>query len=205
MITPYRLEKVTNFYTRFFEDAILHDLDIMLKVETGLNFVMVSSILSASNLLGNLYLGERSNKAIEIFLRDFFPDRYKEHATIIGDFFRNSLVHTDYTPRGSGISRGRSDIHLKVKSTREGYSYVIDSDELYKDFRIALDKYFERAKTEEGILENFERFMDSIERKFPEEIKPYLKEILTPTPSISNTTYYPFPIYYDIVGETNQD
>lgn len=198
MITPHRLEKVDKFFRRFFEDAILHDLEIMMKVEEGLNFVIASAVLSATNLLGNLYQGRRSNKSIEIFIRDFFPERYKDHASILGDFFRNSLVHTAYTPRGSGVSRRRSDIHLKVKLTPEGYAYVIDSDQLYEDFKQAMSNYFEKVKSDESILEKFESFSDEIEKYFPEELKPHLVELPTPTPSISNATYYPYPQYFDI-------
>lgn len=198
MITPYRLEKVDKFFRRFFEDAILHDLEIMLKVESGLNFVIASAILSATNLLGNLYQGRKSNKSIEIFISDFFPEKYKGHASIIGNFFRNSLIHTAYTPRGSGVSRERSDIHLKVKVTPDGYSYVIDSDQLYEDFKQAMRGYFEKVKSDENILENFESFLDDIERYSQNELKPRLVELPTPSPSISNATYYPYPQYFDI-------
>lgn len=201
MITPYRLEKVDRFFRRFFKDAILHDLEIMMKVEGGLNFVIASAVLSASNLLGNLYQGRRSNKSIEIFIRDFFPKIYKDHASILGNFFRNSLVHTAYTPRGSGVSRGRSDIHLKVKLTPEGYAYVLDSDQLYEDFKQAMSDYFEKVKSDENILENFESFLDEIERYFPEELKPRFIEPAIRTPSISNATYYPYPQYFDIGEE----
>lgn len=201
MITPHRLEKVDNFYNRFFKDAILHDLEIMKKTEDGLNFVIASSILNAINLLGNLYQGRRSNNSIELFIREFFPQEYREHASILGNFFRNSLVHTAYTPRGSGVSRGRSDIHLKVKLTPEGYSYVIDSDQLYEDFKQAMSGYFERVKSEEQVLENFESFLDEIERYFPEELKPRFIEPAIATPSISNATYYPYPQYFDIGEE----
>ncbi len=201
MITPHRLEKVDGFYRRFFEEAILHDLEIMINTEGGLNFVIASSVLSATNLLGNLYQGSWSNKSIEAFIRDFFPEEYKEHSSILGNFFRNSLVHTDYTPRGSGVSRGRSDIHLKVRLTPEGYSYIIDSDQLYKDFKQAMQNYFKKVKSDEKTLENFESFLDKIERQFPEEIKPQLIELAVPTPSISNATYYPYPQYFDISEE----
>lgn len=198
MITPHRLERVDRFYRRFFEDAILHDLEIMIKVEEGLNFVIASSILSATNLLSNLYQGSWSNKSIEAFIRGFFPEKYKDHASILGNFFRNSLVHTAYTPRGSGVSRGRSDIHLKVKLTPEGYAYVIDSDQLYEDFKQSMQNYFDKVKSDEKLLENFESFLDKIERQFPEEIKPRLVELASSTPSISNATYYPYPQYFDI-------
>jgi len=201
MITPYRLEKVDRLFRRFFEDAILHDLEIMKKVKEGLNFVIASAVLSATNLLGNLYQGRRSNNSIELFIREFFPQEYREHASILGNFFRNSLVHTAYTPRGSGVSRGRSDIHLKVKLTPEGYSYVIDSDQLYEDFKQAMSEYFKKVKSDEKILENFEVCLDEIERYFPEELKPRFIEPAIPTPSISNATYYPYPQYFDIDEE----
>ena len=198
MITPHRLEKVDTFFRRFFDDAILHDLEIMKKTEGGLNFVIAASVLSAINLLGNLYQGHRSNKSIEVFINEFFPDEYNTHASILANFFRNSLVHTAYTPRGSGVSRGRSDIHLKVKLTPEGYSYVIDSDQLYEDFKKAMSEYFGRVKKDEVVLEKFESFLDEIERYFPEELKPRFIEPATPTPSISNATYYPYPQYFEI-------
>jgi hypothetical protein len=201
MITPHRLEKVDGFYRRFFEEAILHDLEIMINTEGGLNFVIAASILGATNLLGNLYQGSWSNKSIEAFIIDFFSEEYKEHASILGNFFRNSLVHTAYTPRGSGVSRGRSDIHLRVRLTPEGYSYIIDSDQLYKDFRQAIQNYFKKVKSDEKTLENFESFLDKIERQFPEEIKPRLIEVAVPSPSISNATYYPYPQYFDVRSE----
>jgi len=173
----------------------------MINTEEGLNFVIASSILGATNLLGNLYQGSWSNKSIEAFIKEFFPEEYKEHASILGNFFRNSLVHTAYTPRGSGVSRGRSDIHLRVRLTPEGYSYIIDSDQLYKDFKQAMQNYFEKVKSDEKTLENFESFLDKIERQFPEEIKPRLIEIAVPSPSISNATYYPYPQYFDVGNE----
>ena len=184
MITLHRLEKVAEFYKRFFEEAILHDLKIMVKINEGLNFVIASTILSATNLLGNLYQGHRSNKSIEVFIREFFPAEYSNHTTVLGNFFRNSLVHTAYTPRGSGVSRNRSEIHLKVKLTPEGYVYMIDSDQFYEDFIKALETYFEKVKLDESTLENFESFLDDIERLFPEEIKPYLVELPSPSPAI---------------------
>ncbi|HSX48744.1 MAG TPA: hypothetical protein VLE44_00620 [Candidatus Saccharimonadales bacterium] len=201
MITPHRLKRVDMFYRRFFEEAILHDLEIMSNTEGGLNFVIASSILGATNLLGNLCQGSWSNKSIEAFIKEFFPEEYKEHASILGNFFRNSLVHTAYTPRGSGVSRGRSDIHLRVKLTPDGYSYIIDSDQLHKDFKHAMQNYFKKVKSDEKILENFESFLDKIERQFPEEIKPRLIEIAVPSQSISNATYYPYPQYFDVGGE----
>lgn len=201
MITPHRLENVDNFFRRFFEDAILHDLEIMMEVEKGLNFVIATAVLSATNLLGNLYQGRRSNKSIEVFIREFFPQEYREHASILGNFFRNSLVHTAYTPRGSGVSRGRSDIHLKVRLTPEGYAYIIDSDQLYEDFKQAMSNYFEKVKSDESVLENFEAFLDLIKRYFPEELKPRFIEPAIATPSISNATYYPYPQYFDIGEE----
>lgn len=198
MITPIRLEKVNKFYKRFFEEAILHDLEIMIKIDEGLNFVIASAILSATNLLGSLYQGHRSNKSIEAFIIDFFPEEYKNHASILGNFFRNSLIHTAYTPRGSGVSRNRSDIHLKVRLTPQGYVYIIDSDQFYGDFKKALLTYFEKVRSDESVLENFESFYDDIERFIPEELKPHLVELPTPTPAISNATYYPYPQYFDI-------
>lgn len=201
MITPHRLERIDKFYRRFFEDAILHDLEIMKEVEGGLNFVIASTVLSATNLLGNLYQGRRLNNSIEVFINEFFPPEYKEHASILGNFFRNSLVHTAYVPRGFGVSRGRSDIHLKVRLTPEGYAYVLDSDQLYEDFKQAMASYFGKVKIDEEILEKFESFLDEIERQFPDEIKPRLVELSGPTPSISNATYYPYPQYFDIGEE----
>lgn len=201
MITPHRLEKVDKFYSRFFEDAILHDLEIMVKTGEGLNFVIASAVLSATNLLGNLYQGRRSNHSIEVFITSFFPAEYKTHASILGNLFRNSLVHTAYTPRGSGVSRGRSDIHLKVRLTPEGYAYVIDSDQLYEDFKSAMSDYFEKVKTDEKFLENFEIVLDEIERYFPEELRPRFIESSMATPSISNATYYPYPQFFDIGEE----
>ncbi len=199
MITEQRLQKVEDFYNRFFKNAILNDLEIMIATSEGLNFVIVSTILSATNLLGNLYQGKQSNKSIEVFIKDFYPEEYCSHISIIGNLFRNSLVHTAYTPRGSGVSRGRSDIHLTVKLTPDGYSYVIDSDELYKDFKQAMSKYFVKVKTEETMLEKFEAFLDDIERRFPKEIEPHLIERPSPSASISNATYYPYPQYFDVV------
>lgn len=201
MITLHRLERVDIFYRRFFEEAILHDLEIMINTERGLNFVIASLILGATNLLGNLCQGSWSNKSIEAFIKEFFPKEYKEHASILGNFFRNSLVHTAYTPRGSGVSRGRTDIHLRVRLTPEGYSYIIDSDQLYKDFKQAMQNYFKKVKSDEKTLENFESFLDKIEGQFPEEIKPRLMEVTVPSPSISNATYYPYPQYFDIGDE----
>lgn len=205
MITPGRLERVNDFYKRFFEQAIIHDLEIMTKTDEGLNFVITSAILSATNLLGNLYQGRRSNKSIEVFIRDFFPENYKEHTAIIGNFFRNSLVHTAYTPRGSGVSRNRSDIHLRVRLTPDGYAYVIDSDHLYRDFKHAMTDYFSKVRTDEKLLENFETCLDAIERHFPEEIKPRLIEIASPSPSIANATYYPYPQYFEVVNDELKD
>ena len=111
------------------------------------------------------------------------------------------MVHTDYTPRGSGISRKRSDIHLKVRLTPEGYSYIIDSDQLYKDFNQAMQDFFKKVRSDEKTLENFESFLDKIERQFPEEIKPRLIELAIPSLSISNATYYPYPQYFNVGDE----
>ena len=198
MLTPNRLEKVEHFYKRFLEDAILHDLEIMVKHEGGLNFQIASAIITASDLLGKLYLGEKSNHAIEVFIKEFFPVEYENHATIIGDFFRNGLVHVAYTPRGTGVSRGRPELHLKVRQTPEGYAYLIDSDKFYEDFKTALSEYFERVKQDEKVLENFETFLGQIERTFFEELKPKFKESTEHTAAISNATYYPYPVHFDL-------
>lgn len=197
MITPNRIEEVDNFYRRFFEDAILHDLKIMTSTREGLNLIITSAILSATNLLGNLCEGNSSNKSLEAFIRDYFPTKYREHASIIGGFFRNSLVHTAYAPRGAGISRGRSDLHLTVKNTVDGYAYVIDSDQLYEDFRLAVKNYFEKVKSDESLLEKFESYLDKLERQFPHELEPHLTSLGSASASISNATYYPYPIRFD--------
>lgn len=201
MITPHRLEKVDNFFSRFFEDAILHDLEIMKDVEEGLNFVIVVAVLNAVNLLGNLFLGEISNNAIEAFINEFFPSKYKTHAPTLAKFFRNSLIHVAYTPRGTGVSRRRPDLHLKVRLTPEGYAYIIDSDELYDDFKEALASYKEKVKQDEPTLEKFETFLDKIEGHFFEDLKPRFKEDTTKTAMISNATYCPYPQYFDIEEE----
>lgn len=200
MITPHRLKKVDDFYSRFFEGAILKDLDKMIN-QDGLNFVIVSTILGAINLLGSLYLGKRSNHSIKEFIDNFFQEEYKPHAEILSDHFRNNLIHTAYVPRGMGVSRGREDIHLRAKQTPEGTSYIIDSDQLYKDFELALKRYFEEVKQNEELLEKFESRVDKIERYLPEQLKTRFVEVPVPTPSISNATYYPFPIYFEIEKE----
>lgn len=200
MITTLRLKKVDDFYSRFFEGAILNDLDKMISVE-GLNFVIASTILGAVNLLGSLYLGERSNHSIKEFIDNFFPVEYKPHAEILSDHFRNGLIHTAYVPRGMGVSRGREDIHLRAKQTPEGTSYIIDSDQLYKDFKLAVNKYFNEVKQNEELLQKFEFRLDDIERHFPDQLKKHFVEVPIPTPSISNATYYPYPIYFEIEKE----
>lgn len=193
-------KKLVEEHFLIYVDPIIKDLDYMIKIKDRLNAPIVLVVFSLIDALGKCIYGRDTNQGISLFLRGYMvkvDGRYSQHAVVLEKVFRNGLAHTGVPYPGGGVARNREDIHLTIKTTREGACIVVDADTFYKHFKKAMELYKKDLLSKEDRYNKFRDWIDWLRENPPEEIGNYLREQnlqASWTPEITGATPFFYPI-----------
>ena len=125
---------------------------------------MVALVFMYAETLGKPLLSKEDrttkNKVCQ-FLKEYLPELWKsfewssEREEILGDYYRNGLVHQMFMKENAGIHENVSGDTNYVSKTFQDVPYSINIDRLIPEFLQGINTYYRKLENDEMFLNNF--------------------------------------------------